>query len=650
MSEIYPNLSAASADRDEIIDQLQARIGELLKVNQELCASKNEKEILIKKQNEIFIEKQSLIEKITYLETANQNNEAKIDELTQINKKLQDENANIKKELDEFKNQFEIYKKTSKKSYKELIQQKEAELSLQCEDKEKQINEISSELNEFKAKDQSNSSAIEQLQNNISIITNKYQKCKQKNENLKNKFKELQKQNASLQDILEKMKQSNVNNENQIQILKEQEQKNISTIQMQSNQIDELVKKLSDFQSINPNYKNADELKNDIINIKNAYKQLKSKYQKCSKKLASAVKRLNEQTKAMEGAASDLSDVQDNAAALQKQIDDDEIEIEKLKKRIEKFSFREITGKSILQANAYLTNKISAIEAKINPEIAKPSFRSVIITVISLKRWISIIGLQKLYERDIRIWWWWLVPTESSNVKSECNSNSIDSILNYIDQKNKTEEKQKIEIEDLKSNLNRFSEENQNLQQEINIQKEENQINTNKIEELKEQINELEAQNESKIDKEDFEKVLTKYQAAKTALKQSKEIIRSQDQEIDTLNSQVLNLEQKRKMQHNYLKLSAMTNKNIQKQLSNATDKIGQLEVELDYRDKENLALERHLNRAEIMESRLKCNCMTMAHRNNCFICDDEPDYQKCDCDIKKKLHIMSQNLVTEYC
>ena len=37
--------------------------------------------------------------------------------------------------------------------------------------------------------------------------------------------------------------------------------------QMQSNQIDELVKKLSDFQSINPNYKNADELKNDIINI-----------------------------------------------------------------------------------------------------------------------------------------------------------------------------------------------------------------------------------------------------------------------------------------------------------------------------------------------------------------------------------------------
>ena len=186
---------------------------------------------------------------------------------------------------------------------------------------------------------------------------------------------------------------------------------------------------------------------------------------------------------------------------------------------------------------------------------------------------------------------------------------------------------------------------------EIEHQKEENQIKTNRIEELSIQINELNGKLESMIDKNDYDKILSKYQSLKTAVKASKEIIKNQDQEINSLNSKVVNLEQRKKMQHNYLKLSAMTNKNIQKQLSNANDKIGQLEVELDYRDKENLALERHLNHADVVQSRLKTNCIRMAHYNNNMFYGDEPDYQKSDdCEIKQKLHIMSQNLITEYC
>lgn len=657
MNDFFPNLNALqqSADKDEIIDQLQAENGELLKVSQELCKSKNQNEILLQCQKEYSIEKKSLLEKIEYLETANKNNDDKINELTKKNQKLKNEKSQIQKELAEFKNQFELYKKSSKQSFKEQIQAQATELSIQCENKDKQLDEISSELNELKAKDQSNSSIIEQkskeieqLQFTLSTIKEKLEKCKQKNSNLQNKLDDLQKQNNSLLSTIDKMKHEIKNKEKEIKILKEQQNKDSSILETQSNQIEELVKKVSEYQSINPKAKTPEELKNDFMNRKNTCKVIKMKYQKCQKKLSIAIDKLNEQTRAMEGAASDLSDVQDNALSLQKQINDYENEIIKLKKRIDKFIFRETIGKSILKANTYLTNKLSLIETKINPEIAKPSFRSIFIMIIALKRWSSIIGLQKLYERDIRIWWWWLVPTESSKNITASNNN-IDSILEYIDQRNKTNEDQKVEIENLKINLSHFTEENQKIAKDLDEQIENNKNQENQIEELNTKLDELTEQMKSMIDQNDFEEILTKYKSTKAALKATKEFIKSQDQEINSLNEQIQNLEQRRKMQHNYLKLSEKSNKNVQKQLSNAHEKIGQLEIELDYRDKENLALERHLNHAEIVESRLRANCMTMAQYNNNGLFDSEPDYQKGDCDIKKKLHIMSQNLITEY-
>ena len=127
------------------------------------------------------------------------------------------------------------------------------------------------------------------------------------------------------------------------------------------------------------------------------------KYQNCKRNLSLIMQKYNQQEKAIQDATHDLSDVQENANTLQDQLKKYERENEQCNRKIEKYQFREQIAKSIMKGNSFLLDRISLIESTITSEYVKTSLRSLVITVISLRRWRSLVGCPKGYERDIKI-------------------------------------------------------------------------------------------------------------------------------------------------------------------------------------------------------------------------------------------------------
>ena len=250
------------------------------------------------------------------------------------------------------------------------------------------------------------------------------------------------------------------------------------------------------------------------------------KYQNCKRNLSLIMQKYNQQEKAIQDATHDLSDVQENANTLQDQLKKYERENQQCNRKIEKYQFREQIAKSIMKGNSFLLDRISLIESKINPEYVKTSLRSLVITVISLRRWRSLVGCPKGYERDIKIWWWWLVPTESSN-SFDCSSNhNIKSIVTLIEAQTKANENQIAEIEKLKTSISEFEVKEKQATEEITKQNELIENQSNKIDVYNNEIKDIMAKIQNMVDFDQYDTLNSKYISVKSALKASKELIR----------------------------------------------------------------------------------------------------------------------------
>ncbi|OHT03475.1 hypothetical protein TRFO_06740 [Tritrichomonas foetus] len=638
-----------SIDRDEIIDDMQAKIGELLKVNQDLCTAKNQIEVLkdqlIQQQKEFQIEKTSLQQEIEICQKKISQNEGHISELQIENENLSLENSNLKEQYQNLEEKFAKFQKDSIESKKSEIEQTQKSFLEQSNAKDSHIAQLNAEIKELKDKNENSSDVIEEQTSKINELKDEKEINEKKIETLNQEKSQINNElsnSKKAQEKIEKELEVSLENEkklsSEVEVLSRQNSQLEVELSTKTNKIEEIQKILGVYQSIEPKIKSPEELKAVIIKRAQIFDALKHKYQKLHKNHLITLRQFREQAQAIEGAANDLSDVQENALNMQKQIEEDQDIISKLKLRNEKLEFIKTLNKTMIKANTLLMKRVSTIEVTVNPDNETPSFRSLMIAFIMAKRWKGLIGFEnKAYEKDPRNWWW-LVPTkslfDSTIAKINAQFELCESLKNEISQQNEEisnlHEKEKTNLLDM-----------EHIKEQISIKCQESQSMQEEIENLKNQV-------ESMVNREDLEIVVQKYQELKERYKTTKGIVIQQNESIEALSEQVQKLEQEKKVQHNRLKLSARSNEQIKQRLTTAHDQIGQLQVELDYKERAHLALERHINRGQIIESRLISNCMSLANQNNREIIYMKPDFQKCqDGDIKSKLTEMSENLVT---
>ena len=640
MDQSLPDPSLRSTERDEMLDQMQSQIGELLKVNQELCSTKNQNEVLKEQLINNNKEKKLLNEKIQSQTIIIQNLQNQLSNLQNQNQELIEENTKLKENI----NSLMSKQNSIEQNIESEISSHTTQLKRNVDEKEQQIQNLNNLIDQLKEENEKNNNELMKMGKKLKECKNKNLLIEKDNEALNQQNNVMSEELNNLKSNLETSEQNMANIQVNMKKLLSESKKikakydaSNEKITEQEQKIINLEKIIEDYRLINPKLQTPNELRDNIVEKRRIFKIVKNRYLKLRSDYEHLFEQYNNQASAIKDAANDLSDVQENALNLQKQLDDSYQKINDYEQKISSLTLQKSLGKAVIKANTMLMNTLSIIETKITPDVEHPSFRNLIIATIMLKRWCRLIGYPKAIEIDVRNWWW----LHSSGQKYELLMSKINEML----------QTHKAHVEEV-SQLKETIENQKNLEKEAckEIEKYKNDIelhNTN-IEQLNNKIHTYEETISSMISSEDYLNVVNKYREMKEKAKSLRDSLKSVEELNESLTEKVQILEQENKMQHNRLKLSARTTDHVRKYLSDAHDQIGLLKIELDSKSRENCALERNINKNKISEAMLMNNLLTITSQNSKEIPYQQFDTNKCqDVNIRSRLNKMSENLIT---
>ena len=196
-------------DKDTLIDEMQAKFGELLKVNEDLCAARNEievlKESLSHKEKECDEKLQVYRDQIAqFEETVKEDQEVIADQKTQI-EDLMEDNRNLKATVAELKQRIANMEQNSDNEVQHKVDTQTGQLRATVEDKDRQIRNLKQQLEALQTVHVSSSESVEQqriendrLQSHIERQTKEIDRHKEEKSKMN---KRLQKQKETIESL-----------------------------------------------------------------------------------------------------------------------------------------------------------------------------------------------------------------------------------------------------------------------------------------------------------------------------------------------------------------------------------------------------------------------------------------------------------------
>lgn len=595
--------SSNSINKDAVLDQMEAKLGELLQTNQELYSVKTHnvtlKEMNMHLQTQLDQEKQLSEQIITRLREENSEKSSqiadmkdKLDEYAKKSEQLFSNNELLVQKLQESENEHQI---KMNEQTNELDSLKSS-----LENKVSEINELKKELDDMKSQNSSHSETILQTRiENEKLAAQKTSEAKE-NQNLKENIEQLTRELTSKKQKYQQLKETHqqlmlTNNkyENEIIKLKQKNQiykERAAALDNNLQQAKTMIRQVLNCQA--PRFKSIDDLiashRNQIEEINELRGKMKSQ-EKAMKKIAFAIQKYEEKV-------TELNEIVDNTkitnSEMQTKIDDQtkQIQLLELKNqaKVRKLSILPVYEKVINNLN----DKIDSIAEIVQPEECEMSIRTLLIFVIMLKRWKSLVGLlPKNFINDSRNWWWMNSKERSKTIVADVDY-LVTSLKDEIEKYKAISTELQKEIGQYQNNLHAAEEQSLKSTQTI-------QSSSKTIAELQAQVQELTKLTEDQVSNADHQNLIDKHAKTKMKLKDCRETIKEKETEIKNLKTELAKTETELSSQYMKSKQKDRLLEDAKYQLYNAQNGITHLQNGYNMKTREVLSLERGIQKEQ---------------------------------------------------
>lgn len=605
------NLTVQSTEqKDIIIDNMQERIGELLKGNQELVTIKNQNEMLRDtlslKESKFENERSSyesrinsLTKQVSILSEQNDDMRKHISVLTSSNEQLKSDVERTRVDLSDVK-KTTVTELGSKFQYESNLY--EAEIKARNEkiiDLEKQIKLLEDAAEYNKNALNQSLEKVDQLTNTILSIQGTSDEKDKEITYLKVDNSKLSKALNNALSQIEKLTQTRdelaLSERNLMS-----EMENMKTIlSIQSKEIETI-------KGINPDINNFDDLisavRNQILESKKGVYDMQkvvSETQKYKEALNQMEEANNEAFNRIQKSEESLKQANFRIEELKNKILDKE-------RRIQLFIDKSSATRVVCASNKKIMNELIDIDHKIGSKANIPSLRNLIVTIIIARRLKELSSTREV-ELDLRNWWW--LPTQEDN-------NMRKKILKGV--------------EALRSKVKFLESEKESLNEIIDGLKKAGEAATKVIEEKDGQIQLLKSKNTSLrgeihdaaetmnvyVQRSSYDKLVDKHKTLK--LKYCNAIQMLQEKEYVLCDTQERNQQYLEKISELKAQLQSqqIENNNLKTMLNNANNEGEILRTALTCKRKEVLSLERGIYSEQRIKSNLTAQCTTLANEN----------------------------------
>ena len=501
-------LSDESGNRDTLLDQMQEKMEELLRINQELAAAKErirelETEVKQKRSGDDIGDRQ----------------EVAMIELRGKNRDLETENEHLRHEIAELKNQIAEMVSGSEEDLREQARAHSEELKKAVEAREGRISALEAHVKELETMNSINNNSFLEQQSHVLDLTEKTHKMEVSVRDLERDKRVLSDKIGALNSEVEKLKQK-------IKSLSE-DCSRIEKEKLQAEQVLEQVhlsneRNMTALNALDEQYmtilaacdaKSLEECLRFVEKSKKMLKQYNEKYPKLRK----AYKGKKAEARAAQCDAKEkeeqIRELTEAKADLEHQLKASNDSNQSMQARLDRAERRDRIGTAFANVNHHIQMGLSQLQTVLHPtDTAEPSMRSFIYMTIMMHRWLSMRGQPKKYSRDARNWWW-------LDAKSTDCSDILDSVRQLLNTKAHLESQNAELQKTLDETVAAKDTEIQTLSNNISQLTEQNSTQSSQIEELQAQVGHQAAIMQRMTDPTDYTVLAKKYAHIKTAVK-----------------------------------------------------------------------------------------------------------------------------------
>ena len=585
-------------DKDTLIDEMQAKFGELLKVNEDLCAARNEievlKESLSHKEKECDEKLQVYKDQIAqFEETVKEDQEVIADQKNQI-EDLTEDNKNLKATVAQLKARIASMEQNSDNEVQHKVDTQTGQLRATVEDKDRQIRNLKQQLEALQTVHVSSNESVEQqriendrLQSHIERQTKEIDRHKEEKSKMNGR---LQKQKETIESLEQRNRELEVEltaQRSEVKHMKEREL--LSKEKLGKKDADCFVarEELQRALAISPGFKDVDELLDfmmkqakEVAALKQERKKERASLKKCLKTIKRYELALQEADKKVEEADLRARSFQEEMRAKSRVADRISRENEHIKRRLRVLPVFD-------KANSMLNQRLARIRESVRGEEDITSIRTLTAVAIMINRWRTLTGTEEKYTDDSRNWWW-MNPEKSYEVTTEQIAERITSLNQELV---RSQDEIKLLQESVRSEQRKVKAANA----ETATAKKEIDVKAAQIQQLEIQIQDLQAELETKIDPEEHNKALAEFKVIKDKYKKVKQKARENDLEMTNLQMDLSQTKQKLNQQITLTRQKERSVKDLQFELYQAQEGISYWRQGSTSKTKDMLALERGL-------------------------------------------------------
>lgn len=634
---------SSSADKDTLIDEMQTKIGDLLKTNQEIVILKKENDSLKQQisinQSQFQSEKETYIKEIEQLKIEIQKHIENEENMMSINEKLKASKIKKTNQLNELQSEClklqEIIEQTNLKSSEKIEKLKRI-----ISQKDELTNEMQIQINDLKTENSVNSNAFAQQQAEFERISEESVEFQNQVENLEKKSKQqirtIKTLNKQIND-----KENSINSLNQTisDLQKENEsfEEQITNKTNEMNSLEQKCAKIIKYCKVS----DIDELFEHIKKKRHEGKMLKKAIKTSQAILTESQETLQKEMLEKEEKISKINELNEETNQLKNEltsrIETLEKDLERLNCSINHLNRRDVIGRTISKVNKMMINRFQKITFTINNQIEEPTLKSLIHASLMLNRWKQLCGTKKEYANDCRNWWW-LGKNDGPEKKDEIIE-AIQKYIKDINDEKETNAKLNQELADLRT---------QNDGKDNLIQQQEEKIKT-----MNTTINEQSQTIESKVNREDFDAIYNKYTQIKKSMKAILEEVKAKDNKIQELSAMLISAQQGNENNMTQIEKTNSDLAEIQATNEKLQDELELVYSALNEKSRELLLLERKLSfeasENELLHSHIKSVSIDNQRLNP--YARDVATFQKCDeSDLSQRLQKMANNLSGTLC
>ena len=594
-----------SVDKDTLIDEMQNKIGELLKVNQDFCEAKNEMEtmrenlnqqqqLLETQRDEYEVQLAELKEKLREREETIASQKQQIQDLTEDKANLEGNIAELKQKLAHLMTRSD-----------DEIQTHTGELRAVVEDKEKEIKDLRLQLDELKSAQVSSSDSAEQQKIENEKLQEKIEKQKGEIERHKAEYErmraKLEKQAETINELEEKNKKLELTTAAAQGEVKHLKARDVIIKEKLSNREadyfaarDELQRALS----FSPGFENVNAMLEFVTGQQKEVASLKAETKKANLTIKKCLKTIQKYEAAFEKMEEEAKDTDHKVKSLEGQVQHQKDKIDKLTKTGEYQKRRLMILPVFDKANRLLTQQLARIRESVHEEEGFVSIRSLASFIVMMNRWKNLCGTEKRYTGDSRNWWW-MGSEKSLHLMTEQTAQKITALSNQLLVSNEQREQleQRLREEQTKSVL---------TQSELETAKHQIERETTKNQQLESEIQDLHTKIDGRIDTKTYQEMTDKLKSLKEKNRKLKQTLQENDDELERLRSNLNQTKQKLTQQTAAMKQKEHNLQDVQLELFQVQDSVAHLRQGNAIKNRDIMSLERGLNKEKRMAAAMR--------------------------------------------